>query len=145
MPGCRAALRRLALLCPFAVAACLPPPDDDGAAPTAETGPPADVAAPQAAMPTTPARSGRPPPRRRDPRPARLIGLDGAGLLALLGEPGFVRRDAPAQIWRYRSETCSLAFFLYADEDGGDAVVSHVEAPAGVGAEACLERLLAGR
>ena len=58
--------------------------------------------------------------------PARLFGLSRARIEALLGGPGFVRRDEPAIIWRYANGHCFLDVFFYREE--GDYVVNHVEA-----------------
>ncbi len=86
-----------------------------------------------------------------DDDPGRLLGLDRRALRALLGKPGFVRRDDPARMWRYRHATCLLDLFLYAD--GGASApsfrVRHVEARAGdsnaVSPRICLRTLLTGR
>ena len=58
--------------------------------------------------------------------PARLFGLSRARIEALLGGPGFVRRDEPAIVWRYANGRCFLDVFFYREE--GDYVVNHVEA-----------------
>ena len=58
--------------------------------------------------------------------PARLFGLSRARIEALLGGPGFVRRDEPAIVWRYANGHCFLEVFFYREE--GDYVVNHVEA-----------------
>lgn len=47
--------------------------------------------------------------------PKRLVGMDHAGLIDLLGTPAFLRNDAPAQLWRYRHETCVLNLYLYSE------------------------------
>lgn len=60
--------------------------------------------------------------------PARLIGLKAAEIADLLGAPGFRRKDNPAEIWQYRTQSCFLDVFLYADKAGGELYsVAHVE------------------
>jgi len=82
--------------------------------------------------------------RRRDSDPKLLIGLTGAQIAELLGRPGFVRRDAPAEVWQYRGSDCVLDVFLYAD--GASARVQHVELrprqPARPSSPACFAGLL---
>jgi hypothetical protein len=54
-----------------------------------------------------------------------LPGLDNISereLVSRLGEPDFTRKEASAQIWQYRSDSCVLDVFLY-PEDGGLKVV----------------------
>ncbi|MBM3598638.1 MAG: hypothetical protein FJX35_10525 [Alphaproteobacteria bacterium] len=66
-------------------------------------------------------------PRRADPK--TLVGLTGKQVAELLGRPGFVRRDAPAEVWQYRGADCVLDIFLYAEPLGADGgtKVHHVE------------------
>jgi hypothetical protein len=83
-------------------------------APEASAGTPATVAVPEAAGAATPASLGtglRPPLRAVD----ELIGLERTELQARLGDPALRRRDAPAEIWQYRSSLCVLDLFLYRD------------------------------
>jgi hypothetical protein len=61
--------------------------------------------------------------RAADPR--TLVGLTGSEVSGLLGRPGFVRRDAPAEIWQYRGADCVLDVFLYTETGG--IRVKHVE------------------
>ncbi len=86
-----------------------------------------------------------------DDDPGRLLGLDRKALRALLGKPGFVRRDDPARMWRYRHANCVLDLFLYA-KAGAPAPsfrVRHVEARAGdlqaTSTRRCLRALLVAR
>ena len=44
-----------------------------------------------------------------------LIGLERHEIQARLGDPALRRRDAPAEIWQYRSPLCVLDLFLYRD------------------------------
>ena len=65
-----------------------------------------------------------PPPRKiiveNDPR--RFIGAKPDFLLEELGRPSSLRKEAPAEVWQYRSEHCVLDIVLY-DEADGPAVV----------------------
>ena len=97
--------------------------------------------------PSPPNESGPAKEASLDIDPDRVLGLDRPAVEALLGEPDFVRRENPMELWRYRHEECAVALFLYAEEpDGrGPLRVRHVEAWA-PGAEetppgACLSAL----
>lgn len=59
-----------------------------------------------------------------------MLGLDPRAVETLLGEPDFVRRENPMELWRYRHEGCAVALFLYAEEPGGRGPlrVRHIEA-----------------
>jgi hypothetical protein len=108
----------------------------------AEAGPESAGRAQRVAIPPAP------PPIDDDPE--RLLGLDAAALRALLGTPGFVRRDSPAELWRYTNKSCLLDLFLYRTEASGVYVVRHLTArPAqedarqrSITARACLGGLL---
>ena len=63
-----------------------------------------------------------------DDDPERLMGLGAGELTRMLGSPGFVRRDASAQLWRYRNKSCILDLFLYRSAGRPEYLVSHVEA-----------------
>lgn len=74
------------------------------------------------------AQRALPAPREESQRaadPKTLVGLTGSEVSGLLGRPGFVRRDAPAEIWQYRGADCVLDVFLYTEANG--ARVKHVE------------------
>ncbi|OIQ92543.1 hypothetical protein GALL_255380 [mine drainage metagenome] len=85
-------------------------------------GPPS--AAPRAAVPPPPPR--RPPPPVV-PRPApvpssspdQLLGLDEAGVAALLGRPGLTQARDMGRLWRYRRGHCVLALIFYPEVEGG--------------------------
>lgn len=83
------------------------------------------------------------------PGPERLVGVTAAELAALLGEPGFVRRDPPAEIWQYAVEACVLDVFLYQPAAGGPSRVEHLDfrgrTVAGVAPAECYRQLLAAR
>ncbi len=57
------------------------------------------------------------------PDPASLIGLHPDQLTVVLGPPGLVRRDAPAEVWQYVGDDCVLDLYLYRADthrvDGG--------------------------
>ena len=88
-----------------------------------------------------------------DSNPRRLVGLDQSGLTALLGAPMFRRRDAPAELWRYRTRACILDLFLYRPGEGAGAgaplTVHHYRARTPengtLAAASCLEALLRAR
>jgi hypothetical protein len=86
---------------------------------------PADMPAPAAGA-TASARPvdgvGLRPPLRDV---GELIGLERAELQARLGDPALRRRDAPAEIWQYRSSLCVLDLFLY--RDGAAVRVTNAE------------------
>lgn len=68
------------------------------------------------------------PPTADLPGPEGLIGLGREQVRALLGTPGFVRRDPPAELWQYGTDGCFLDLFLYRNESKGELRVTHVEA-----------------
>jgi len=70
------------------------------------TEPPQPVATPAPAQETAPAEVEVPPPP--PPSPERLDGLTPVEVLALLGEPGLVRRDGKVQVMLFETEACVL-------------------------------------
>ena len=63
---------------------------------------------------------------RDDPMLVELRGKNGAEIRAKLGNPGFLRRDADAEIWQYYADGCVLDLFF----QGGKGVqksVAHVD------------------
>lgn len=88
-----------------------------------------------------------PPPGARGADPAGLRGLSAPEVVAKLGDPGYRRRDAPAEVWQYFGPGCVLDVFLY-DGDAGPRV-NHVELrsrnPTPAGQAACLSQILQGR
>lgn len=79
--------------------------------------------------------------------PTRLHNMNGTQIVAMLGEPGFKREENPAQVWRYRSESCVLELMLYRFDR--DLQVRHVEARddkfRAVAHNACIDSIAAGR
>lgn len=75
---------------------------------------------------------------------AELRNMTADTLAGALGKPEFTRRDAPAQLWRYRGQTCVLDLFLYADANGIYRV-AHIESrdatAASMDAAICLAQL----
>jgi len=81
---------------------------------------------------------------------ADLNGLAANDVSRLLGAPGLLRNEGPAQVWQYADQTCILDLFLY--NDGSRHVVRYAEARAprlGDRArpdmQACLDAILADR
>jgi hypothetical protein len=108
--------------------------------------------APTPALAAVPPES--PPPARPEETPlpdvSRLIGLKADEVTALLGTPGFRRKDAPAEIWQYGDASCTLDLFLYTDKRGAAPhSVTHIEVRRrtleAVSREECFRRLLKAR
>ena len=118
------------------------PPPEAAPAPTAAGAVPAPQPAPE-----VPETAALPPAPKIDDDPARLMGLDRAGLAKLLGDPELTRREPPAEIWQYRGGSCVFDVFLY--EEAGRQRVTYLEARDGaarrVGARGCLNELLRAR
>ena len=78
--------------------------------------------------------------------PAKFKGLSSREVRSLLGTPVFLRRDAPAELWQYRSRACTLDLFLY-DSGLGDQRVDHwvVRGPAHVNGADCVHQLVEQR
>jgi len=103
-------------------------------------------AIPEVAQPD-PATAALPPEPIINDDPQQLMGLDPSALRALLGEPELVRREAPAEIWQYRNESCVFDVFLY--DTTGQRKVTYIEARDGAALQietrACLNSLLRAR
>ena len=120
------------------------------AAITAPARPPVPAANAAATPPAAAATAALAPPRVPaaappiDDDPARLIGLDAAGVEALIGRPGFTRREPPAEVWQYVTATCVLDVVLYPET--GVARAAYFEArdraAAPADARACFRTLL---
>ena len=141
----------MACLIGFALGACemleqitpgSEPPPDAAPVPTAAGAAPTPQPAPEA-----PETAALPPQPAIDDDPARLMGLDRAGLAKLLGDPELLRREPPAEIWQYRGASCVFDVFLY--EQAGRQRVTYLEARDSaarrVGARGCLNELLRAR
>ena len=55
----------------------------------------------------------------------RLVGMDGAEIIKLMGSPDFRRLEPPARIWQYRTMLCIVIIFLY--ETDRTVTAEHVE------------------
>ena len=75
--------------------------------------------------------------------PARLKGLTSTQVRQVLGQPGFQRQDAPAEIWQYRGRACILDVYLY--DQGQGQTVEHwaVRSPARLNDADCFQQLVA--
>ena len=84
-----------------------------------------------------------------DDDPAQLMALDGAALEALLGPPGLLREEPPAEVWLYEGTGCALHVFLYPERDGAPYRVTYYEMRGeggGIAAERrCLRGLIAAK
>lgn len=105
------------------------------AACTAQPHRPADPT-PVAATPATTQNDAAPvsedaPVRTVAIDPASLMGMTGARIASLFGDPVFVRRDGPGEFWRYRGKSCVLELFFYPQE--GAQRVRHLETRASGG------------
>ncbi|MBI3453343.1 MAG: hypothetical protein HY057_11075 [Rhodospirillales bacterium] len=123
-------------------------------APSPDAGPVDDFASPQTALVVAriepaagSALAALPPPSRAPDDAHRLVGYGFEQLQDALGPAPFVRRDGPAQIWRYEADECYFDVFLYRGKSG--LRVTHVEtrargiAPVATGA--CYDRIIALR
>jgi hypothetical protein len=75
--------------------------------------------------------------------PTRLKGQSTAEIRALLGNPDFRRRDAPAEMWEYRGRVCTLDLFIYDRPNGRIVDAYTVRSARPVTGAACLKDLLA--
>lgn len=148
--GCRAAAAAGLL----ALTACAgPPPGGNGRQAAAS---PDDAIGQARADPAWAAPDnggGRPAEQRAAtaPDPDTLVGMTRDRITGLLGEPVFVRRDPPAEFWRYRHVDCVLELIFY--DTAGEQRLSHLASRGGDGrggegraADArCLAALIASR
>ena len=65
------------------------------------------------------------PPAPPPGEPADLAGMEASALRVAFGAPAFVRKDGPAEMWRYDGAGCKAFFFLYTN--GSPLAVRHVE------------------
>ena len=86
-----------------------------------------------------------PPP---DPiHSASILGLDSGAVRKLLGEPGLIRRDKPAEVWQYRTASCVLDVVLYDQASGSRVVYTEARTPTAepTQADPCLSDVLTTR
>jgi len=87
-----------------------------------------------------------PPPA--DPiHSASILGLDSGAVRKLLGEPGLIRRETPAEVWQYRTASCVLDVVLYDQASGPRVVYTEARTPAAepTQADPCLSDVLTKR
>jgi hypothetical protein len=83
-----------------------------------------------------------PPP---DPvHSASILGLDSGAVRKLLGEPGLIRREEPAEVWQYRTASCVLDVVLYGQASGPRVVYTEARTPTAepTQADPCLSDVL---
>ena len=86
--------------------------------------------------------SAPPPP---DPvHSASILGLDSGAVRKLLGEPGLIRRDTPAEVWQYRTASCVLDVVMYDQASGPHVVYTEARTPSAepTQADPCLSDVL---
>jgi hypothetical protein len=102
---------------------------------------PASTGSPEALAPA--AGPAAPPAPPRPTEPEDVLGLPAEDLEKLLGRPAMVRRDEPAEVWQYRSESCVVDLYLYPERSAYR--VAYIEArdrfAASVTARSCLGSL----
>ncbi len=79
-----------------------------------------------------------------DDDPARLMALDRASLEALLGPPGLLREEPPAEVWLYQGPGCALHVLLYPERAGAPHRVTYSEVRGAGGGTAAERRCLRG-
>ncbi len=94
---------------------------------------------PEALAPATPEPAPEP---EIDDDPEQLMGLVGDALADLLGEPGFRREDADAQVWQYHGLDCLLDVYLYRDGEDTPHYVTYYEFRGDGGGRPCFRALL---
>jgi hypothetical protein len=87
-------------------------------------------------------------PGPSDPvRSAAILGLDSGAVRKLLGEPGLIRRETPAEVWQYRTADCVLDVVLY-DHAAGPRVAyaeARTSAAEPTATDTCLSDVLTTR
>lgn len=72
-----------------------------------------DVAVSAPAPSAGPKQTPEPAGKINSARTQSVLGLRPRELQQMLGVPKLVRRDAPAEVWQYRSDACVLDVFIY--------------------------------
>src|SRR5215468_12349080 len=86
-----------------------------------------------------------PPP---DPvHSASILGLDSGAVRKLLGEPGLIRREEPAEVWQYRTTSCVLDVVMYDQASGPRVAYTEARTPTAEPTQAgpCLSDVLTKR
>lgn len=87
-------------------------------------------------------------PGTSDPvRSAAILGLDSGAVRKLLGEPGLIRRETPAEVWQYRTTDCVLDVVLYDHATGPRVAYAEARTSAAEPAptDACLSDVLTAK
>jgi hypothetical protein len=84
------------------------------------------TSAPAPSAAASPSTAPDPSTKISTARALSVLGLQPGELQEMLGAPKLVRRDAPAEVWQYRSEACVLDVFIYQVATG--ARVKYAEA-----------------
>ena len=87
-------------------------------------------------------------PGPADPvRSAAILGLDGGAVRKLLGEPGLIRRETPAEVWQYRTADCVLDVVLYDHATGPRVAYAEARTSAAepTATDACLSDVLTAK
>jgi len=124
------------LILTFALAGCESAPQSVATAPVAPAAPPPDppaIAPAAAAKPTI--------------QPASVVGLNRRDVRKLLGEPGLIRHDAPAEVWQYRTAACVLDLVLYREKNEPRVAYAEARTPAAdpTPTDSCLTDIAAKR
>jgi len=77
--------------------------------------------------PRTEIARATPEPERIYPDPATLKGASASDVVGIIGNPEFIRKDQPAEIWQYRGTDCTLDIFLYQSVSGAPFKVDYIE------------------
>jgi hypothetical protein len=86
-----------------------------------------------------------PPP---DPiHSASILGLDSGAVRKLLGEPGLIRHEEPAEVWQYRTASCVLDVVLYDQSSVQRVVYTEARTPTAEPTQAgpCLSDVLTSK
>jgi hypothetical protein len=119
-----------------------------GAAPHGRTGriqsPPLAIVGPAIAIITLLSGCQAAPPPPDPVHSASILGLDSGAVRKLLGEPGLIRREEPAEVWQYRTASCVLDVVLYDQASGPRVVYTEARTPAAepTQADPCLSDVL---
>jgi len=87
------------------------------------------------------------PPRSDPIHSASILGLDGGAVRKLLGEPGVIRHETPAEVWQYRTANCVLDVVLYDQASGPHVVYTEARTPTAepTQADPCLSDVLTAK
>lgn len=109
----------------IASSAPLTPPAQGSDTPVTTTALPGVVSGLAALLPEPPRPDNMSLAPQAGPAAPELVGMTAQQLGGLLGQPRYLRRETPAQVWQYADRRCILDIFLYPDQ--GEYRVVHVE------------------